>query len=135
MKNNNPRLAKIKQHFSQLWAAPGRAITTFAVSTIPDSGGVYVISRKDSNHTQEVMYVGRSRRLRTRICKYHTRKTKGAFGRYLVRDGASPKRIGEQIRDRFAVRFILEEDYKTRGLLEAYATAILAPKYGIDEEH
>lgn len=126
-------VAIITQLYTSLLSANIVAIETFKKSAIPELGGVYVIYEKDNRGN--VMYVGRTKNLRIRICKYHTRKCKGAFGRYLVRQGVSPKGIGEYIRSNYMVKYLTETDFKRRGLLESYATALLFPKYGIDEEH
>lgn len=121
--------------YSDLLSTNPVDISTHSKSIIPDEGGVYIIMDKGVLGPKGIRYVARSKNLRTRICKNHIRKCKGAFGRYLVREGIAPAGIGAHIRVNFVVKFVLEKDFRTRGLLEAYATALLSPKYGIDEEH
>jgi len=133
MQNKNILLKKVQLLYSKLIKANLTPIDVPSKSEISEKGGVYIIIRKKSN---KIYYIGKSKNLRTRICKYHTRKCKGAFGRYLVRDKGFEKHgIAKKIRSKFNVIYIIEEKYKIRGLLESYATALLNPKYGIEEEH
>jgi len=107
-------------------------------SQLPAQGGVYLIcARLDG--VEIPYYVGRTTNLRRRLYANHLM---GPFAnarlkKQLVDDkSCSSVHDAKQFIGIFCnARWVQESDWRRRGAFEAYATAVLFPKYGIDKEH
>src|ERR1700741_2619779 len=110
-------------------------------SILPTNAGVYVIF-ETINNIDVPLYVGRTKNLRERIYTNHLMGglSNARLKKYIIADELHPcyQNLSEAknyIRNNCFVRWVLEDDYRRRGAIEGYITAIIFPKYGIYEEH
>lgn len=116
-------------------------------SKIPAVPGIYLITKSNRN-LEKPYYIGRSKNLRQRIYHNHLMGplSNARLKNYLVKLGECTNKDTAKmfIRSSCSVRWIISKDlpkklsfsdYRLRGVLESYFTAILFPKYGIYEEH
>lgn len=110
-------------------------------SVLPVNSGVYMISEIIGN-IEVPLYVGRTKNLRERLYTNHLMGglSNARLKKYIICDELHPcyDNIAEAkiyIRNNCFVRWVFEEDYRKRGAIEGYITAIVFPKYGIYEEH
>ena len=110
-------------------------------SVLPINAGVYVIS-ENINNIEVPLYVGRTKNLRERIYTNHLMGglSNARLKKYIISDELHPcyQNLSEAknyIRNNCFVRWVFEDDYRRRGAIEGYLTAIIFPKYGIYEEH
>ena len=110
-------------------------------SVLPINAGVYVIS-ENINNIEVPLYVGRTKNLRERIYTNHLMGglSNARLKKYIISDELHPcyQNLSEAknyIRNSCFVRWVFEDDYRRRGAIEGYLTAIIFPKYGIYEQH
>jgi hypothetical protein len=103
--------------------------------------GIYLIS-EIIDGVEITLYVGRSKNLQERLYRNHLMGdlTNARLKKYIVNDSAhsafGDKELAKKyIKTNCQVRWIFEDDFRRRGVLEGYFTAKLFPKYGIAEEH
>lgn len=106
-------------------------------SDIPNRPGIYLITSSKSK--REISYcVGRTKKLRTRHQQHLSGDLRSArLQKYLVTEGEceDAPSAKEFMSKHCRVRWVEEPDMRKRYALEGYITGILAPKYGISEEH
>jgi predicted GIY-YIG superfamily endonuclease len=90
---------------------------------LPQKGGVYLITRID-NANEEPYYIGRTTNLRERLYRNHLMgsTTNARLKKYLI-DDKTCKDVGEAkefIKKYCAMRWIEENDSKTRGYIEHF---------------
>jgi hypothetical protein len=128
----------LDQQVQALLAAQPLAFRELTGSKIPSSAGVYVIT-DCIDGAESAAYVGRSTNLSQRLYAQHLMGalSNARLKKYLIEHGVcSDKDDAKQyIRQNCHVRWILEPDYRKRGAVEGYVTAVLFPKYGIEHEH
>lgn len=110
-------------------------------SVLPINSGVYLISETIEN-IEVPLYVGRTKNLRERIYTNHLMGglSNARLKNYIIKDELHPcydniTEAKNYIRTNCFVRWVFEEDFRKRGAIEGYVTAIIFPKYGIYEEH
>ena len=110
------------------------AFATLTPTRVPSGGGVYLISAT-INGVETAYYVGQSSNLSERLYRNHLMgpTSNARLKRYLC---ASQECADEESAKRFiatacAARWIRLDGRRQRGILEAYVTAMLAPKYAI----
>jgi len=115
--------------------------TNITPSVIPEQKGIYIISEL-INDVEVVLYIGRTKNLRNRIYRNHLMGpvTNARLKKYIIEDSShlcyqNLEFAKIYIKENCYVRWFFEEDFRKRGALEGYFTAILYPKYGIAEEH
>jgi hypothetical protein len=110
------------------------------LSSLPKTAGVYLITAKTTSRNNEIpYYIGRTKNIGKRLYKDHLmgKRANAALNKYLIKAGicSNENEAKNFIIKNCVARWIEEHDYKRRGAIEAYLTAILFPKYGIDKEH
>lgn len=110
-------------------------------STLPQQKGIYIISEMLEG-VELVLYIGRSKNLRNRIYTNHLHGsiTNARLKKYIINDSThicfeNLAMSKKYIKEKCYVRWLFEDDFRKRGALEGYFTAMLFPKYGIAEEH
>lgn len=103
-------------------------------SRVPQAGGVYLVSAT-INGVELPYYVGQSSNLSERLYRNHLMgpTSNARLKRYLCASRECPDEDGAKlfILAACAARWVLQERRRERGILEAYVTAMLAPKYAI----
>jgi hypothetical protein len=107
-------------------------------SSLPETAGVYLITKIAGNN-EIPYYVGRTKNIRQRLYQNHLmgRRESGTLKKYLIdnRICSSGNEAKGFILRNCAARWIEEGDYRRRGAIEGFCTAIIFPEYGIEEEH
>lgn len=127
---------KIEVYFKCLKEIVNQSVFSFAEvasQEVPKKSGVYLIKNSNSN---EVIYAGRSRNLRTRLLQQHK---KGNIRGSQFRKALSQKNnlgneteITDYILSNCCFQFFVVEDFKEMVRLEHFVTAILAPTLNIE---
>lgn len=107
-------------------------------SAFPELPGVYLISSLE-DEVEIPFYIGRSKNLQQRLYNNHLMGplSNARLKKYLI-DAEVVKDIEEAkvlIKNSCSARWVIEEDFRVRGALEGFFTAMLFPRYGISEEH
>jgi hypothetical protein len=117
---------------------PFRNVT---LSKLPTSSGIYLITEV-IDEVEVALYVGRAINLGRRIYTNHLmgNLSTARLKKYLTEDPGhhcfGESRLAKRhLIERCSVRWILEQDFRRRGALEGYFTAVLFPNYGISREH
>lgn len=130
--------AEIRKIFHDLINAASFSFGEMKSSVIPKKPGVYVITAKIEDR-EIAYYVGRTMNLNRRISKDHIHGNRaGARLKKQLTDSMECANFREAknfLREFCSARWIEQEDFRMRGAIEGYATAILFPKYGITIEH
>ena len=99
--------------------------------------GVYLIISTQQGK-QIPYYIGRTKNLQRRLYRDHLmgHLNTARLKKRLIKDKIclNKKEAKSYLRLRCTARWIEEADYRKRGAIEGYCTAMLFPKYGIDEE-
>jgi predicted GIY-YIG superfamily endonuclease len=107
-------------------------------SLLPEIAGVYLIT-KIEDEGEVPYYIGRTKNLRQRLYTQHLMGSlaNAQLKKYLIDNKicSTIKDAKEFIKSYCAARWLEENDYRVRGAIEGYCTAMLFPAYGIDEEH
>ena len=128
----------LSQVLEQLVGSAPLRFSEMKPSLLPSSAGVYLITNLTGG--EEIpWYVGRTTNIRRRLYSNHLMGplTNARLKKYLIDDRAcgskdEAKRI---IAACCAARWVEEPDYRKRGAIEGYCTAMLFPTYGIEQEH
>ena len=105
---------------------------------LPETAGVYLLTKLEGNN-EIPYYIGRTKNIRQRLYHNHLmgQLSNARLKKYLI-DNQICSTLSDAkkfIRRYCAARWIEEKDYRRRGALESYFTAVLFPEYGIDKEH
>jgi len=107
-------------------------------SMLPHTEGVYLITKLEGG-SEIPYYIGRTKNIRQRLYNRHLMGSleSAQLKKYLIGNQvcSTIEEAKEFIQRRCVARWIEESDYRTRGAIEGYCTAILFPAYGIEEEH
>lgn len=107
-------------------------------ASLPDTTGVYLITKIEDD-TEIPYYIGRTKNMRQRLYNNHLMGplANARLKKYLIdsRVCSNIKEAKDFIQRNCAARWVEEKDYRRRGAIENYCTAVLFPDYGIDEEH
>ena len=109
-------------------------------STVPEDGGVYLIS-DHSQGAEEIVYVGLTGNLRRRVCsdQLHGDAIAGTIKPALVHHGRAKdiRSAKEYMRKSCGVRFAVVPDYREREMREGFAKAVLKPQFSLykSKEH
>ncbi|WP_420745767.1 hypothetical protein [Photobacterium damselae] len=133
----NKRFIYLKKRFNELLTSKRVDYLNLTEKELPIAPGVYLISAKIGNK-HVPYYVGRTTILSQRLYTNHLmgNLTTARLKKYLVESGEIENSTSakEFIRNNCSIQWILEDDYRERGALEGFFTAILFPKYGIAPE-
>lgn len=122
----------------QLLSQPPLRFSQMTPASLPQTAGVYLITKMEDS-VEIPYYVGRTKNMRQRLYNNHLMGSlaNARLKKHLI-DNQVCSNIDEAkdfIQRHCVARWVEEEDYRRRGAIENYCTAILFPKYGIDEEH
>ena len=128
----------LSKSVEQLINQPPLRFPQMIPSSLPETAGVYLITKIDGD-IEIPYYVGRTKNIRQRLYNNHLMGplANARLKKHLIDNQICSSR-GEAkdfILTNCAARWIEEEDYRRRGAVENFCTAILFPEYGIDEEH
>jgi predicted GIY-YIG superfamily endonuclease len=105
---------------------------------LPEVAGVYLIT-KLGRKAETYYYIGRTKNIIRRLYHDHLMGSldNATLKKYLIdsEECLTIEEAKEFIEKRCMARWIEESDYRTRGAIEGYCTAMLFPAYGIEEEH
>jgi len=130
----------LSKSLEQLLNQPHLKFSQITPSALPERAGVYLITKIEDG-IEIPYYVGRSKNIRQRIYNNHLMGplSNARLKKYLIDNGIclNKDKAKDFILRNCAVRWIEidEEDYRRRGAIESFCTALLFPEYGIDEEH
>jgi len=96
---------------------------------LPKAGVVYRII-ENGQTTQETLYVGRTRKLRSRICRRHL-SGKSTLGRKMVSRGdhQDQKAVVEYLVSHCSVQYIPVDEKRERDMFEHFVISVLQPTY------
>jgi len=107
-------------------------------SMLPQVAGVYLITKLERG-TETPYYIGRTKNIKQRLYNNHLmgRRSSAPLKKYLIDNQvcSTIEEAKEFILRYCVARWIEESDYRIRGAIEGYCTAVLFPPYGIEEEH
>ena len=122
----------------QLLARRPLRFSQMTPSLLPEEAGVYLITKIESN-IEIPYYVGRSKNIRQRLYNNHLMGplASAPLKKYLINNKicSTIEEAKNFILENCAARWLEKTDYRVRGAIENYCTAMLFPEYGIDEEH
>jgi predicted GIY-YIG superfamily endonuclease len=128
----------VVEKFDALVSATSIPYRDLKPSMIPEQPGVYLITAM-IDAEEQVYYVGRTKNLRRRLSSDHLHgNLAGArLKKYLIASEECADKIEAKkfIRQFCSARWIEHADFRMRGAIEGYATALLFPKHGIYREH
>jgi len=105
---------------------------------LPQVAGVYLITKMEEA-VETPYYIGRTKNIRQRLYSHHLMGSLASarLKKYLIDNQvcSTVEEAKEFIMEYCAARWIEESNYRTRGAIENFCTAVLFPEYGIDEEH
>jgi len=125
---------KLEKALKNLLNKPPLRFSLMTSSAIPEVAGVYLITRKKGS-AETPYYIGRSKNIKDRLYGEHLKRT--GFKKYLIDQNiCSTLKEAKNFTMKYcAVRWLKEDNYRVRGMMEGYFTALLSPKCGIYEEH
>ena len=122
-------LARPPLRFSQM---------TPSSSSLPEAAGVYLITKIEGN-TEIPCYVGRTKNISQRLYNNHLMGpvVSAPLKKYLINNKicSTIEEAKNFLLENCAARWLEKDDYRVRGAIESYCTAMLFPEYGIAEEH
>lgn len=125
----------MKGKLEELSQAKELFFADFKPSLLPELAGVYCIYHNNNRP----FYVGRTKNLRQRLYNNHLMGplSNARLKKYLIDNNVVNDKVEAKdfIKENCKVKWIYENDYRKRGAIEGYFTAILFPDFGIDEEH
>jgi len=129
----------LREALEQLCAQPSLRFSQMTPSSLPEAAGVYLITKIESNNVEIPYYIGRTKNIRQRLYNNHLMGplANARLKKYLI-DNRICSTIQEAknfIRGNCAARWLEKDEYRIRGAIESYCTAMLFPEYGIAEEH
>jgi hypothetical protein len=128
----------LRRSLKQLLSRPPVKFAEMTPSLLPQVAGVYLIT-KLGRGTETPYYIGRTKNIQQRLYNRHLRGSleSAQLKKYLIDNQvcSTTEEAKEFILRYCAARWIEESDYRTRGAIEGYCTAVLFPAYGIEEEH
>ncbi len=131
-------LQLLTARLEELLCAEPKPFAEIRRSMLPERPGVYVITAR-LNGLEHAYYVGRTKNLRNRLYRQHLMGplANARLKKYLIACGecAGLPEAKQFIREVCSVRWIEQEGFRERSAIEGYATAMLFPKHGINEEH
>jgi hypothetical protein len=132
------QLRFLSERFNALLCATPMAFADMKPSMIPQKAGVYVITANFSG-SEHPYYVGRTKNLRQRLYNNHLMGplSNARLKNCLISRGECEDILAakEFLRRCCSARWIEQDGFRERGAIEGYATGLLFPKHGIDEEH
>lgn len=130
--------AFLRRSLEQVAGKPALRFSEMTPSSLPVKAGVYLLTKVEGSE-EWPYYVGTTTNIRQRLYNNHLMGplANARLKKYLIDDETcSDKEHAKAfIRENCAARWIEEEDFRKRGAVEGFFTAMLFPKYGIAEEH
>lgn len=137
MQDYNIRLKYADEVWNKIISSQIYAFSSVTPSQLPQNAGVYIIWLKD---TQEVLYVGRTKKIRQRI-KQHLdgNEASARLKKYLVDDKELTDIVSyddarQYMKDNCCFQYILVEDDDERGRIEGLFEFMAMVRY-IQKEH
>jgi hypothetical protein len=128
----------LRRSLKELLSHPPIKFAEMTPSMLPQVPGVYLIT-KLGRGTETPYYIGRTKNIKERLYRRHLNGPleSAQLKKYLIdnQECSTIEEAKEFIRRHCAARWIEESDYRIRGAIEGYCTAVLFPPYGIEEEH
>jgi len=128
----------LKASLKQLLSRPPVKFAEMTPSMLPQIAGVYLITKLEGG-SEIPYYIGRTKNIRQRLYGDHLMGSlaNAPLKKYLIdnQECSTIEEAKEFIQRRCMARWIEESDYRNRGAIEGYCTAVLFPAYGIEEEH
>ena len=133
------RIEEIALLMEQMSSSPGYYFSALKPSDLPvDLCVVYAITNKNTN---EVLYVGKTTKLRRRLYTNHLmgNLATARLKKYLIDDPDMPMVVDldtakQYIKDNCYFQYVVEADMRKRGQLEGLFSYLLNVRY-VDKEH
>ena len=131
------RIESLKSRLDDLLKSEPVPYLNLTESALPKVGGVYLISA-NINGDNVPYYVGRASILGRRLYTNHLmgNKSTARLKKYMIESGEALNIMAakEFMRNSCSIQWVLENEYRNRGVLEGFFTSVLFPKYGIAQE-